>query len=70
MREAERIRDAVRKALRSEPRIDLARHALRLTWAEGDLMIEGEVADIAAKKLALERAGELAGVHGIVDRPG
>jgi len=64
----EQILDKVRKALHSEPKIDLAHHPLRLSWAVGDLTIEGEVADIAAKKLALERAAAVAGVLGIVDR--
>jgi len=65
---AEQILDKVRKALHSEPRVDLAHHPLRLSWARGDLTIEGEVADIAAKKLALERVAAVAGVLGIVDR--
>jgi osmotically-inducible protein OsmY len=59
---------AVRKALYSEPRIDLAHHPIRLTFSDGDLVIAGEVADIAAKKLALERAAAAADVRGIVDR--
>jgi osmotically-inducible protein OsmY len=60
--------EAVRKAFYSEPRIDLAHHPIRLTLSGGDLVIEGEVADIAAKKLALERAAAVADVRGIVDR--
>ncbi len=60
--------EAVRKAFYSEPRIDLAHHPIRLALSEGDLVIEGEVADIAAKKLALERAAAVAQVRGIVDR--
>lgn len=68
MADARHILDAVRDALRSEPRIDLTHHPLALEWQDGDLTIEGEVADIAAKKLALERAGAVPGVRGIVDR--
>ncbi len=68
MNESKQIVEAVRKALGGEKRIDLARHPLRLTWAAGDLTIQGEVADIAAKKLALERAAAVNGVEGIVDR--
>jgi osmotically-inducible protein OsmY len=34
----------------------------------GDLILEGEVSDIAAKKLALERAAAVAGPRGLVDR--
>lgn len=68
MADAKQIVEAVRKALGAESRIDLARHPLRLTWNAGDLTIQGEVADIAAKKLALERAAAIPGVEGIVDR--
>jgi osmotically-inducible protein OsmY len=60
--------DAVRQALHSEARVDLAHHPLRLELSAGDLVIDGEVADIAAKKLALERAAAVADVRGIVDR--
>ncbi len=68
MDEADAVIERVRKALHSEPRVDLARHRLRLSWGQGDLIIEGEVADVAAKKLALECAAAVAGVSGIVDR--
>ncbi len=60
--------EAVRKALYSEARIDLAHHPIHLMLADGALVIEGEVADFAAKKLALERAAAVADVRGIVDR--
>ena len=68
MGEAESLIEQVRKALRSEARIDLAHHPVELSWDNGDLTIEGEVADIAAKKLALERAAAIPGVSAIVDR--
>jgi hypothetical protein len=57
--------EVTRKALLSEARIDVAHHPIRLTLSDGDLVIEGEVADIAAKKLALERAAAVAEVRGI-----
>jgi osmotically-inducible protein OsmY len=60
--------EVTRKALLSEARIDVAHHPIRLTLSDGDIVIEGEVADIAAKKLALERAAAVAEVRGIVDR--
>jgi osmotically-inducible protein OsmY len=60
--------EVTRKALLSEARIDVAHHPIRLTLSDGDLVIEGEVADIAAKKLTLERAAAVADVRGIVDR--
>jgi len=60
--------EAVRGALGGEPRIDLARHAIALEFADGVLTMEGEVAEVAAKKLALERAAAVEGVRNIVDR--
>jgi osmotically-inducible protein OsmY len=66
MGEAERICEAVRAALRSEPRVGHA--PLQVSWAAGDLTMEGEVADIAAKKLALEAAAGVAGIEVIIDR--
>jgi len=68
MDDAETMLQTVRKALLSEPRAAIASHPLTLRWAAGDLTIEGEVADIAAKKLVLERAAAIPGVAGIVDR--
>ncbi len=60
--------DAVRQALRSEPRIKLETHPIRLAFDSGDLVMEGEVADIAAKKLALERAASIQAGRSILDR--
>ncbi len=68
MTRPETVLAAVRKALTSEARIDLPHHPLRLSWHGGDLTIEGEVADVAAKKLALERSAAVSGVTAIVDR--
>ena len=62
------VLDRVREALNSEARIDVAHHPLKLSWDGKDLVIEGEVGDIAAKKLALERSAAVPKVAGIVDR--
>ncbi len=65
-------KDAVRKhvhaALEREARINLHRHPVRIESADGTVTLEGEVADVAAKKLALELAGSVRGVRGVVDR--
>ncbi len=58
----------IRTALTSEARIDLHRHHLAIGYVDGIATIEGEVADVAAKKLALERASGLPEVIGIIDR--
>lgn len=60
--------EAVRQALRSEPRVKLESHPIHLAFDGDDLVMEGEVADIAAKKLALERAAAVQAGRGILDR--
>ena len=62
------ILDAVRTALASEPRLTGDAHSIAMDFAEGTLTLEGEVGDVAAKKLALERAAALPGVAAIADR--
>jgi osmotically-inducible protein OsmY len=62
------VLEGVRKALASEARVGVRDHPLALEYAEGTLTIEGEVANVAAKKLALERAAAVPGVVGIIDR--
>ncbi len=54
------IPDAVRRHLDAEPRIDVSRHAIALSFTEGVLTMEGELADLGAKKIALvPRHGDL-----------
>ncbi|WP_242345201.1 BON domain-containing protein [Anaeromyxobacter terrae] len=50
------------------PGVDLLRHPIALALERGVLVMEGEVADAGAKKLALSRAASLPGIHHIVDR--
>lgn len=64
----EDVLDEVRAALRSEPRLDLHRYPVELDFADGTLTLEGDVPNVAAKKLALERAAALPPVTGLVDR--
>jgi len=60
--------EAVRTALAAEPRLGAQRHPVALVL-EGDVLtMEGEVEDVAAKKVALERAAAVKGVRSIVDR--
>jgi len=58
----------VRAAFEHEPRINLHRFPIHLDFNQDDLVLEGEAENIAAKKLALELAGAVSGVRGIVDR--
>lgn len=57
-----------RAALRSEPRIKAHQAQIMLDVAGDTLTVEGEVASVAAKKLALERLAALPGISGIIDR--
>lgn len=58
----------VRAALERETRINLHRFPIRIESEEDVVTLEGEVADIAAKKLALEAAARVQGVGGVLDR--
>lgn len=62
------IVDRVRGALRGEARIHPTTGPIDLAFADGDLTMEGEVADVAGKKLALECAARLPGITTITDR--
>jgi len=64
----EPILDIARDALRSDPRIRYQPDTVRLEIADGVLTVEGEVATVAAKKLALERLAAVPNVAWVVDR--
>jgi len=66
--EKEAVRRQVHAALERETRINLHRHPVRIEATDGEVTLEGEVADIAAKKLALQLAAAVGGVRGVVDR--
>ena len=59
---------AVQAAWEHEPRINLHTHPVTISYDNGVLTLEGEVQDIAAKKLCMELAIVVPGVTGIVDR--
>lgn len=58
----------VHAALEREPRVNIHRHPIRIGSADDTVTLEGEVADVAAKKLALELAASVRGVRAVVDR--
>lgn len=58
----------VQKALEHEPRINLHRHPIDIDFSDGAVILEGEVGDPAAKKLALEKAASVGDVRGVIDR--
>jgi len=59
---------AVKAAWEHESRINLHTHPVTITYENEVLTIEGEVQDIAAKKLCMELAVAVPGVTGIIDR--
>lgn len=67
-RSAADILDEVRARLRSVPAHGPEPHMARLTWADGTLTIEGEVATIATKKRMLRAAASVPEVRAVVDR--
>jgi osmotically-inducible protein OsmY len=68
MPEKTEILNTIRAALMSEPAVGLRKHPIELRCEDGTVTLEGEVASVAAKKLALEGAAGVPGVVGIVDR--
>lgn len=59
---------AVKAAFDHEPRINLHRCPVHIDFEDGVLTLEGEVENVAAKKLAMELGIAVFGVTGIVDR--
>ena len=59
---------AAKAAFEHEPRINLHRCPVHIDFEDGVLTLEGEVENVAAKKLAMELGIAVSGVTGIVDR--
>ena len=66
--QADAVRKQVHAALERESRVNLHRHPVRIESADGTVTLEGEVADVAAKQLALQLASAVQGVRSVVDR--
>ena len=67
MTDSEAALEEVLRALRREPRVDLDHQPISLTFANGELLLSGEVGDIAAKRLAVERAAGAPSVTAVLD---
>ncbi len=68
MNETQAVVKRIQQALENEPRINPHRYPVKVSVMQGSVVMEGEVADIAAKKLALEAAGAIVGTRGVVDQ--
>lgn len=64
----EAVMKRVQGALEREARVNIHRYPIRMDYQDGAVILEGELEDIAAKKLALERVAALPGVSAVVDR--
>jgi len=58
----------VRAALLADPRIDLARHPLRISCSGGIVTLEGELGTVAARRQAAAIAAAVPGVRSVADR--
>jgi hypothetical protein len=63
-----KITDQIRAAIRSEPQFGRMRDHVEIVFKNGMATLEGDAANVAVKKLAMERTAALARVVGIVDR--
>jgi osmotically-inducible protein OsmY len=68
MHNRETVIKLVQKAFEHEPRINIHRYPIKVGFADSAVILEGEVGHPAAKKLALESAGAVDGVRGVIDR--
>jgi osmotically-inducible protein OsmY len=68
MNPRESITRQIHGLLERERRINLHRFPIAISNADGVAILEGEVGDIAAKKLALELAASVSDVRGVIDR--
>ena len=64
----ETILREIRAALEHEPRVRIHHGAIHIAISDGALTVEGEVDNIAVKRLALEQARALSGTHSTIDR--
>ncbi|MCM2359257.1 MAG: BON domain-containing protein [Geobacteraceae bacterium] len=64
----EEIVKNVLAALEREPLVNIHQRPVGVDFADGVVTLTGDVDEVAAKKLALELAGAVPGVTGIVDR--
>lgn len=68
MNETRAVVKHIQQILENEPRINLHHYPVKVSVLQGAVVMEGVVADIAAKKLALEAAGAIEGTREVVDR--
>jgi osmotically-inducible protein OsmY len=68
MNPRESITRQIHGLLERERRINIHRFPISISNADGVATLEGEVGDIAAKKLAIELAASVSDVRGVVDR--
>jgi osmotically-inducible protein OsmY len=70
MIDSEAVIDSVRRRLRRDPRIDFDHQAVSLTFANGELLLSGEVGDIATKRRVVAYAATIPSVTAVIDELG
>lgn len=68
MFEGQTILKQILSVFEYEPRINLHRYPIHVSCRDSTVILEGEVGNIAAKKLALKLAAAVEGVHSLVDK--
>lgn len=68
MAEKENLIKAVHAVLENEPAVNLHRNPIDIDIRDGILVLEGEVGDIIAKRLAPRLAADVSGVNHVQDR--
>jgi osmotically-inducible protein OsmY len=67
MIDSEAVLTEVRQALRGEARVDFDHQSIHLAFANGELLINGEVDSVAAKRRAIRRAAAVPAVTTVID---
>lgn len=67
MTDTETVVQQIRRQLESDPQIDFSHQAMNIVFANGELLLSGEVSDVSVKRLAVKRASEVPDVSTVQD---
>lgn len=67
MTDTEAVLKEIRRRLESEPRVDFGHQAMNIAFANGEVLLSGEVSDVCVKRLAVKRTSEVPAVVTVQD---